>query len=305
MNPEQSERPSLDNEQSGTMRQSTPTSNQPATPLFPPIANGLQAAGQPLSQSQPPSLPMGMGQSPKTPKKDRRKAVIFGTSLVIGLIIVAGFFLWYHENHIVPAKPSANTPRKPTSVSASNANAPHVTVGVGTTLGLGAFTVGAGKDVVPGLYSISPGSQQSGNFSLTSQSGNFSVILDNIAADPYGTSTAWIFLAAGDTFQISGNRLKTVTFTPVPIASTDPPILAKLYNATFYVTASDPRKVDPGKRLVHSAPNETGSILIISKDYKIKYSQTVNSTGFVADLVEGDRVAEANLSQVIFGPIQH
>lgn len=234
------------------------------------------------------------------PKK-HRSVLLVGIIIAVVSVGSAGAWFWHYKNHSAPV--TSNTPTSK-SKSAKPAPGPQITSGVAATLGPGTFTVGTGKDVVPGLYAVSPGPQQSGNFDITSSAGNFSVILDNIAADPYGTNTAWTLLAAGDKLQLSGDRLKTATFTPVLVASTDPPILAKLYNGSFNVSATDTRGIAPGRHLAYSNPGATGDILVISKDYRIKYSRTLDHTGFMVDLAEGDRVAGANLDAINFGPTQ-
>ncbi len=284
--------------------------NQEVAPISPtPIPNTPQqfAAGQVVEQPGIAQTPYSqeayhvyLGQPQPAPKKSKKGILLGGVIFVVLVTVGTGILFWQHKNHRAPT--ATNTSANKSKTSSKSTPAPHVTSGAAVTLGLGTFAVGPGKEVLPGFYAISPGPQQSGNFAITSSTGNLSVILDNIPADPYGTSTAWVFLATGDTLQFSGGRLKTITFTPVPIASTDPPILSKLYEGTFNVSATDSRGILPGKHLATSDPGTTGDVLVVSKDYRIKYSQTLDNTGFVVDLAEGDRVTIAHLNRITFGP---
>jgi hypothetical protein len=81
-------------------------------------------------------------------------------------------------------------------------------VGMAATVGAGNYTVPDG--VTPGLYNVTPGAGQSGNFIVQGKDSYNEVLGD---ADGLGVSSVRARLTAGDQVQISG--LSAVTFTPV------------------------------------------------------------------------------------------
>lgn len=80
--------------------------------------------------------------------------------------------------------------------------------GTAVTLGAGNYTVPNG--VTPGLYNVTPGAAQSGNFIVQGKDSYNEVLGD---ADGLGVASVRAKLTAGDQVQLSG--LSAVTFTPV------------------------------------------------------------------------------------------
>jgi hypothetical protein len=86
-------------------------------------------------------------------------------------------------------------------------------MGTAVTLGSGTFT--GGKDVQAGLYNVTPGPGQSGNFSTQGNNQTYNEILG--VSDGEGVPSIRAQISTGDQITISG--LSAVTFTPVPTAS--------------------------------------------------------------------------------------
>ncbi|HSX06744.1 MAG TPA: hypothetical protein VLG92_03425 [Candidatus Saccharimonadia bacterium] len=222
-----------------------------------------------------------------------RVGIVLGTLLIIVVFI----FLWFYK----PAIFGRRTTQRPATIATPKIPAPLVTTSSPATLPAGTFTVGPDKNIIPSLYSLSPGPQQTGSFTIITPTATYSVTLNDAATLGNGTRVAWAQLSSGDKIQISGGNLTSVIFKSAVLPPTAAPALVKLYTASFTVT-DDPKKANPGKYLISDSLDKNADILILAKDYTIKYNQPLNSTEFLVDLVDGDQVATVNVSHFDMKP---
>lgn len=237
------------------------------------------------------------GQQIAPPKVSSKKLIWAGVFLGLGIVIGGITFLWIDKSggHKTSSKNTA-------AISARKVAPPLVTAASPATLKPGLYTVGPDKNIVPGLYSLTPGSQQSGNFAISSPAANYSVALDDNSTGAVGDAkVAWAQLATGDKVQISGGNLLAVTFRAVVMTTSAPPALAKLYDNTNVVTDT-PHRTNPGKYFITDPNDKNAYILVIDKNYNLKYNQPLNSTGFHAELEDGDQIATINMSTYDMNP---
>ncbi len=274
---ENNNQPQINNQPSGAH------SDQPVSPdqLGGPFVSGNQQ--YPASQDL-------------SPKKSPKKLLWVGIFVAL-LIVAGGIALWAHAS-----KTHKTTTKKTTVVTAPKVPAPLVTTSAPATLKPGTYTVGPDKNIVPGLYSLAPGTQQSGGFTIISAAANYSVTLDDNSTGAVGDAKlAWAQLVAGDKVQISGGNLQAVTFRAVVMTASTQPALAKLYDDTFTVSDT-PHQTNPGRYFITDTNDKNAYILIIDKNYNIKYNEPLNSTGFHAVLADGDQIATINLTSYLMKP---
>ncbi len=168
--------------------------------------------------------------------------------------------------------------------------------GTATTLGAGTFT--GGKDVPNGLYDVTAGAGQSGNFSVTGTD-SYNEIL--------GTDTSLsevpkirVQVSTGDQISISG--LSSVTFTPVTTPFVTSQATTNLYAGTFTVgqdVAAGRYVVTPGSGQSGNFSTSGGSSYneILGSDSSLDEVPSLSVT-----LNKGDVIAISSMSQVIFTP---
>jgi hypothetical protein len=168
--------------------------------------------------------------------------------------------------------------------------------GQAVTLGTGGFV--GGKDVEPGLYEVSAGGGESGNFLVTG-SDSYNIILGKEGAAG-GVLQLRAHISKGDVIQISG--LTHVTFTPVTAPFTTAYTTTNLYSGTFIVGED----IGPGKYLVTPGGGENGNFTVTGHD---KYNAVLGgakSIGGVPSatvtLTTGDVINITSLNQVLLTP---
>jgi len=226
------------------------------------------------------------------PSSVHSKKWLWAGVVFVCILVAAGgtaMFLAYKTNPVTPI------------VSAPKVVPPLVTTNAPATLGPGTYTVGSDKNIVPGLYSLSPGSQQSGNFTIISPTANHSVMLDDNTDGTTNTKEAWAQLSAGDKVQISDGNLSAVHFSAVVTSPSAPLALAKLYDDVFAVTDT-PHRTNPGSYFITDSQDKDAYILIVDKNHNIKYNEPLNSTGFHVTLVDGDQIATINMTTYLMKP---
>jgi len=232
------------------------------------------------------------------PSKKGSKKWIWISIILAGVLIASVvLILLVHKSktHKTSAKSTA-------AVSAPKITPPLVTTSAPATLKPGTYTVGPDKNIVPGLYSMTPGAQQSGNFIIISPTGNYSLTLDDNSTGAVGDAkVAWGQLSTGDKVQISGGNLQAVSFRAVVVSASMPTALAKLYDNTTTVTDT-PHRTNPGSYLITDPQDTNAYILIVDKNYNIKYNEPLNSTGFHAILEDGDQIATINITTYLMKP---
>jgi len=119
------------------------------------------------------------------------------------------------------------------------------------TLGSGTFT--GGTDVQPGVYDVTTGPGQSGNFLVTGAN-SYNEILDS--SDVKGVPEIRVWITTGDRIRISG--LSEVTFTPVstPFVTTNSAVT--LYAGTWIVG----QDLGPGRYVATPGVGQSGKFAI-------------------------------------------
>jgi len=227
--------------------------------------------------------------------RKRWSKVVLLASIIIVIVSILSLWINASKAHNGSTKITATTP-------APKPPAPLVTTSAPASLKAGTYTVGLDKNIAPGLYSLSPGAQQSGTFTIVSPNANHSVALNDSATGAGSdTKVAWGQLSDGDKVEISGGNLAIVNFKVVATSSSTPSALAKLYDNTVVVT-NTPNRVNPGKYYVTDTDDTIAYMLVVGKNNTIKYNEPLNSTGFHVVLEDGDQIATINMNSYKMQP---
>lgn len=230
----------------------------------------------------------------------KEKATGLITLGVIALILIVIFSGGDKKNANNTAS-TTNTPAATQSATATKPATPQTTAsrqikGTATTLGAGSFT--GGKDVAVGLYDVTPGAGQSGNFSV-SGTDEYNEILGGDSSTG-GVPKVRVQISNGDKIDISG--LSSVAFTPVtaPFVTSYAP--ATLYAGTFTVGED----IGAGRYTVTPGSGQSGNFSVSGNDEYNEILGTDTSMGDVPSvkvtLTKGDVIAISGLSQVNFAP---
>ena len=193
----------------------------------------------------------------------------------------------------VPPPPSAGT------LNDNNTTAPakRQVTGKATTLGAGTFT--GGKDVVVGLYDVTPGAGQSGNFQV-SGTDSYNEILGATDSTLGQVPKVRVQISDGDQIQVSG--LSNVTFTPVTTPFITAQKATSLYAGTFTVG----QDIGSGRYVVSPGAGQSGNFTVSGSDSYNEILGNDKSMGEVpnltVNLTDGDIVAISGLSIVTFTP---
>lgn len=189
------------------------------------------------------------------------------------------------------AAPSTPTPKATPKVATRQVT------GTATTIGAGTFT--GGKDVGVGLYDVTAGAGQSGNFSVTGTD-SYNEILGQ--SDPSLSQVPMIRvqISSGDQISISG--LSSVSFTPVTAPFVTAQTITNLYAGTFTVgqdIAAGRYVVTPGSGQSGNFSTSGGSSYneILGRDSSLDEVPSLTVT-----LNKGDVIATSGMSQVTFTP---
>jgi hypothetical protein len=189
------------------------------------------------------------------------------------------------------ASQSATTNTQQPAKAASAPPARKVT-GTATTLGAGTFT--GGKDLAVGLYDVTPGAGQSGNFIVTGTD-MYDEVLGTDSSDG-GVPKVRATISNGDQIQISG--LSSVTFTPVTAVFVTAHATTTLYAGTFTVG----QDIGAGKYVATPGSGQSGNFIVTGNDSYDEILGGDSSEGGVpsvtATLTDGDIVNISGLSQV-------
>ncbi len=195
------------------------------------------------------------------------------------------------------AKTSANTTPSKSSTQTTSKPATRQVKGTATTLGAGTFT--GGKDVAVGLYDVTPGAGQSGNFTV-SGTDSYNEILGGGDVSLGDVPMIRVQISSGDQIQISS--LSSVTFTPVTAAFVTTHAAASLYAGTFIVG----QDIGAGRYVVTPGSGQSGNFTVSGND---SYNEILGSDSSMGDvpsltvtLTDGDVIAISSLSQVNFAP---
>lgn len=168
--------------------------------------------------------------------------------------------------------------------------------GTAKTIGAGTFT--GGKDVAVGLYDVTPGAGQSGNF-MVSGKDSYNEILGSIGAAG-GVSKVRVQVSDGDKIEISG--LSSVTFTPVTAPFVTSHTAISLYAGKFIVG----QDVGAGRYVVTPGAGQSGNFMVSGKNSVNEILGGDSTYGGVpnvtANLSGGDKIEISGLSTVTFTP---
>ncbi|MGH9090587.1 MAG: hypothetical protein ACRDZR_04265 [Acidimicrobiales bacterium] len=184
--------------------------------------------------------------------------------------------------------------QQPTAAAAAPSNARTVQ-GTLVTLGAGSFL--GGTDVAAGLYDVTAGTGQSGNF-VVQGSDSYDEILGGTSLLG-GVPTVRAKISKGDRIQISS--LSQVTFTPVttPYVTTHSPVT--LYAGTWTVG----QDLGPGRYVATAGTGQSGNFIITSAgvDEILGGTSTLGGVPSVTFTVsKGDVIDISSLSQVKLTP---
>ena len=245
--------------------------------------------------------------APKKNKKLSGKQIVL---IVIGAFIalciigaIAGGSSNSNNNSNTPNNSSNQPEQSQSSTSQQSAAQPaqppaaRKVTGTATTLGAGTFT--GGKDVAAGLYDVSAGAGQSGNFSI-SGTDSYNEILGGGDSTLSEVPKVRVQISDGDQITISG--LSTVRFTPVTAAFVTTHTTTNLYAGTFTVG----QDVGAGRYVVTPGPGQSGNFSVSGSD---SYNEILGSDKSMDEvpsvsvtLTDGDVIAISGLSLVTFTP---
>jgi len=229
--------------------------------------------------------------------KSKKKLIIGGVIVVVIIIAIAssnGSDKTQNNNAT-----AANTASQSQSAQSTN-NAPKKPAtrqveGTATTLGAGSFT--GGKDVAEGLYDVTAGAGQSGNFQV-SGTDSYNEILG--VSDGQGVPKVRVQISKDD--QITISSLTSVTFTPVTTPFSTAHATTDLYAGTFTVG----QDIGAGRYNVTPGAGQSGNFQVSGNDSYNEILGGDKSMGEVpsvtANLSEGDVITISSLSQVTFTP---
>lgn len=167
--------------------------------------------------------------------------------------------------------------------------------GTAVTLGAGTFT--GGKDVAVGLYDVTTGAGQSGNFIVTGTD-SYDEILG--VSDGQGVPSVRAQISKGDQIQISG--LSSVTFTPVtsPYVTTHSLVT---FGAGTWVVGQD---IGAGRYVATPASGQSGNFIVTGNDSYDEILGGGSATGGVPNvtvsLTNGDVIQISGMYGVTMTP---
>ena len=162
------------------------------------------------------------------------------------------------------------------------------------TLGAGMFT--GGTDVAPGLYDVTPGAGQSGNFTVRGAD-SYNETLDSSGTQ--GVPAVRVQISSGDRIQISA--LSQVVFTPVST-----PFVTTLNAATLYAgTWTVGQDLGPGRYVATPGSGQGGNFVIASEGVNVYLGGDPNRGGVPSvtfSVQTGDVIEISHLGQVTLTP---
>jgi ribosomal protein S28E/S33 len=193
-------------------------------------------------------------------------------------------------------QPSATQAPAPAPAKTEAKAATRQPAGTATTQGAGTFT--GGQDVAVGLYDVTPGAGQSGNFSVSGND-SYNEILGGDSSTG-GVPRVRVQISKGDKIEISS--LSQVAFTPVTTPFASSYATTVLYSGTFNVGED----VVAGRYTVTPGAGQSGNFSVSGNDSYNEILGGDSSTGGVPSvkvtLTKGDKINISSLSAVTFTP---
>jgi hypothetical protein len=198
------------------------------------------------------------------------------------------------EGGAASAPTGSTAPVTTTTTTAPTPTAPTRQVeGSAVTLGAGDFT--GGNDVAPGLYDVTTGPGECGNFVVTGTD-SYNEFLDSSGTQ--GVPKIRVQISNGDQIQISG--LSQVVFTPVSTPFVTSRSAITLYAGTWTVG----QDLGPGRYVATAGDGQSGSFMIA--DEGVNETLGGNSSGGASsvafDVQNGDVIQISGLEQVTLTP---
>lgn len=192
-----------------------------------------------------------------------------------------------------PVSSKSSTPTTTTKPTANVAT--RQVKGTAVTLGAGTFT--GGTDVAVGLYDVTPGAGQSGNFIVTGTD-SYDEILG--VSDGQGEPSVRAQISKGDQIQISG--LSSVTFTPVTAPYITTHTLVTLGAGTWVVG----QDIGAGRYVATPAAGQSGNFIVTGNDNYDEILGGGSATGGVpnvtVNLTKGDVIQISGMYDVTMTP---
>lgn len=221
-----------------------------------------------------------------------KKAAIIVTLVVLILGVITG-----STNHSA-STPTFNKEWKasytPTNTKPFTPSKPQtherVIKGEQTTLGAGTFT--GGQDVKAGLYDVTPGAGQSGNF-IVHGTDSYNEILGETYG--MGVSKVRVTISDGDSIQIS--NLSQVVFTPV----TTPFVTSHMTTTLFAGTFTVGEDIGAGRYIATTSTAKSGNFIVHGVDSVneiLGQSQGMGVASVTVNLTDGDVITISGLDQV-------
>lgn len=243
--------------------------------------------------------------APPTAKKGPRKWLIGcgGVAVVIIIIAVIASASGGSPSNVSTSNGGSSTASSSASSSShSAAGTPAPTpvptrdvTGTKVTLGAGTFT--GGQDVAVGLYNVTPGAGQSGNFIVTGTD-EYDEILGGPAADG-GVPEVRAQISDGDSIEIDG--LSSVTFTPVTTPLVTSYSTMNLYAGTWTVG----QDLGPGRYTATPGAGQSGNFIIEAEGVDEILGGSAADGGVPSvtfNVSDGDVVDISGMSQVTLTP---
>jgi len=206
------------------------------------------------------------------------------------------------SNNSTPSTPAATQPAatqpaatqpaatQPAATQPAAKVATRQVTGTATTLGAGTFT--GGTDVAAGLYDVTTGAGQSGNF-MVNGTDSYNEILDSSGEN--GEPKIRVQISKGDQIQISD--LNSVIFTPVATPFVTTHSTVSLYAGTWTVG----QDIGAGRYVATPGSGQSGNFIVTGND---SYDEILDSSGANGDtsltvnLSNGDIIDISGMSQV-------
>jgi hypothetical protein len=146
---------------------------------------------------------------------------------------------------------------------------------------------------MPGLYDVTPGAGQSGNF-IVQGTDSYDEILGS--ASDLGVPKLRAQISDGDSIQISS--LSQVTFTPVttPFVTTHSQVT--LYAGTWTVG----QDLGPGRYVAMPGPGQSGNFIVTDEGVDEILGGSMGVPSVTLNLKNGDVIQVGSLSQVTMTP---
>lgn len=167
----------------------------------------------------------------------------------------------------------------------------------GRVVTLGSGTFSGGTNVAAGLYDVTPGAGQSGNFVVTGGVNSYNEILGT--ASQLGVPKVRAQISQGDSIQISG--LSQVTFTPVTAPYVTTHSLATL-NAGTWTVGQD---IGKGRYVATPGSGQSGNFIVEAEGVNEILGGSSSLGGVpnvTVNLSNGDVIAISSLSSVTLTP---